>query len=51
VTAIAAGGFDGLALTAAGWVLAWGDGFGQLGHGARHSSSVPVRVRFRQERR
>jgi alpha-tubulin suppressor-like RCC1 family protein len=47
VTAIAVGGFDGLALTSAGDVLAWGDnGFGQLGDGTRRSSSVPVRVRF-----
>jgi len=47
VTAIAVGGFDGLALTSAGHVLAWGDnGFGQLGNGTRHSSSIPVRVRF-----
>ncbi len=48
VTAIAAGGFDGLALTAAGRVLAWGDnGFGQLGNGTRRTSAIPVRVRFR----
>jgi alpha-tubulin suppressor-like RCC1 family protein len=47
VTALAVGGFDGLALTSAGHVLAWGDnGFGQLGNGTRHSSSIPVRVRF-----
>ncbi len=47
VTAIAVGGFDGLALTSAGHVLAWGDnGFGQLGNGTRRSSSLPVRVRF-----
>jgi alpha-tubulin suppressor-like RCC1 family protein len=47
VTAIAVGGFDGLALTSAGHVLAWGDnGFGQLGNGTRRSSSIPVRVRF-----
>ncbi len=46
-TAIAAGGFDGLVLTAAGRVLAWGDnGFGQLGNGTRHTSTIPVRVRF-----
>ena len=47
VLAIASGGFDGLALTKSGTVLAWGDNrYGQLGNGTRRSSNVPVRVRL-----
>ena len=47
VRAIASGGFDGLALTRSGRVLAWGDNrYGQLGDGTRRSSDVPVRVRL-----
>jgi len=45
VTAIAAGANHCLALTSAGELLAWGLGSaGQLGHGTRDSSDIPVRV-------
>src|SRR5579859_2696753 len=47
VKAIATGGFDGLALTSAGRVLAWGDNrYGQLGTGTRRSTDVPVQVKL-----
>lgn len=47
VTAIAAGGYQTLALTSTGTVLAWGDGGnGQLGDGQMRSSDVPVRVKI-----
>lgn len=47
VTAIAAGSVNGLALTSAGGVLAWGwDSFGQLGDGTRITSDIPVRVKL-----
>lgn len=47
VTTIAAGGYQTLALTSAGTVLAWGDGGnGQLGDGRMRSSDVPVRVKI-----
>jgi len=47
VRAIATGGFDGLALTTAGHLLAWGDNrYGQLGVGTRGSSDVPLRVKL-----
>lgn len=45
VTAVAAGEMDGLALTSAGSVLAWGWNFyGQLGDGTTTNRSVPVPV-------
>jgi alpha-tubulin suppressor-like RCC1 family protein len=46
VTAIAAGGDDGLALTSTGSVLAWGrDDYGQLGGGGSTArDSTPIRV-------
>jgi alpha-tubulin suppressor-like RCC1 family protein len=45
VTAIAAGAVNGLAVTSAGGVLAWGwDSFGQLGDGTRITSDTPVQV-------
>jgi alpha-tubulin suppressor-like RCC1 family protein len=45
VTAIANGGYDGLALTSTGGLLAWGsDQFGQLGDGRRVSALKPVSV-------
>ena len=44
---LASGGYDGLALTSAGQLLAWGDNsHGQLGDGTRISSDRPVRVRL-----
>jgi len=45
VTAIAAGSFDGFALTNSGTVMAWGAGeFGELGDGSDKLSSVPHAV-------
>lgn len=45
VTAIAAGGYESLALTSTGAVLAWGyNGDGELGDGGTANSNVPVKV-------
>jgi alpha-tubulin suppressor-like RCC1 family protein len=45
VTAIAAGGYDSLALTSTGAVFAWGyNTDGELGDGGTANSAVPVRV-------
>jgi len=47
VTAVWAGCFHSLALTATGHVLAWGSGsLGQLGNGSTLSSDIPVRVKL-----
>jgi alpha-tubulin suppressor-like RCC1 family protein len=47
VTQIANGGYDGLALTSTGRLLAWGsDQFGQLGDGSRKSALKPVAVKL-----
>ncbi len=47
VTAIAAGGYDSLALTASGTVFAWGyNKDGELGDGGTANSGVPVKVKL-----
>jgi alpha-tubulin suppressor-like RCC1 family protein len=47
ITAIANGGYDALALTSTGTILAWGSGsWGQLGDGSRNNSDVPVTVKL-----
>jgi len=47
VTAIAAGGYDSLALTSAGAVFAWGyNTDGELGDGGTATSDVPVKVKL-----
>ncbi len=47
VTAIAAGGYDSLALTSTGRVLAWGyNTDGELGDGGTANSDVPVKVKL-----
>jgi alpha-tubulin suppressor-like RCC1 family protein len=47
VTAVAAGGYYSLALTATGRVLAWGyDADGELGDGGTTNSHVPVMVKL-----
>ncbi len=47
VTAIAAGGYDSLALTSTGAVWAWGyNADGELGDGSTAKSDVPVNVRL-----
>jgi alpha-tubulin suppressor-like RCC1 family protein len=47
VTAIAAGGYDSLALTSTGTVLAWGyNADGELGDGGTANSDVPVKVKL-----
>jgi len=47
VTAIAAGGYDSLALTSTGAVFAWGyNTDGELGNGGTANSDVPVKVKL-----
>ncbi len=47
VTAIAAGGYDSLALTSSGAVYAWGyNADGELGDGSKTNSVVPVKVKL-----
>ncbi len=47
VTAIAAGGYDSLALTSTGKVFAWGyNADGELGNGGTANSLVPVKVKL-----
>ena len=47
VTAIAAGGYDSLALTSTGAVFAWGyNADGELGDGGTANSDVPVKVKL-----
>ena len=47
VTAIAAGGYDSLAVTSTGTVFAWGyNADGELGDGGTANSHVPVRVKL-----
>jgi alpha-tubulin suppressor-like RCC1 family protein len=47
VTAIAAGGYDSLALTSSGVVYAWGyNADGELGNGSTTNSAVPVKVKL-----
>ena len=47
VTAVAAGGFDSLALTSSGAVYAWGyNADGELGDGNKKNTDVPVKVKL-----